>query len=48
LHSRTENNQDAWLEFQRLQRNFTEFADNAQWMTDNHDMTLHAAEVAAV
>jgi hypothetical protein len=44
---RVENNLNAWLEFQRLQRNFTELADNAQWVTDNHDTTLNAAEVAA-
>jgi hypothetical protein len=24
-------------EFQRLQRSFNELADNAQWVTDNHD-----------
>jgi hypothetical protein len=23
--------------FQRIERSFTEFADNAQWVTENHD-----------
>lgn len=30
-------------EYQRLERSFTELADNAQWMADNHDKTAHAA-----
>ena len=34
-------------EFQRLQRSFTELADNAQWVTENRDKTVHAAEHAA-
>jgi hypothetical protein len=29
-------------EYQRLERSFTELADNAQWMIDNHDKSLHA------
>jgi hypothetical protein len=29
-------------EFKRLERTFTELADNAQWAVDNHDSTLHA------
>ena len=29
-------------EFQRLERTFTELADNAQWAVDNHDKSLHA------
>jgi hypothetical protein len=33
-------------EFQRLQRSFTELADNAQWVTENRDKTVHAAEHA--
>jgi hypothetical protein len=31
-------------EFQRLERSFTELADNAQWVTDNHGKTVHAAQ----
>ncbi len=31
-------------EFQRLERSFTELADNAQWVTDNHGKTVHATE----
>ena len=31
-------------EFQSLARNFTELADNAQWLTDNPDKIVHAAE----
>ncbi len=26
-------------EYQRLERSFTELADNAQWLTDNHVVT---------
>ena len=33
---------DALRAFQGLERRFTEPADNAQWMTDNHDKMLHA------
>lgn len=32
-------------EFQRLGRSFTELADNAQWMTDNHGKRVHATEL---
>ena len=31
-------------EFQSLARNFTELANNAQWLTDNPDKIVHAAE----
>jgi hypothetical protein len=34
-------------EFQRLQRSFTELADNAQWVSENRDKTVHATEQAA-
>jgi hypothetical protein len=34
-------------EFQRLQRSFTELADNAQWVTENRDKTVHATEHVA-
>jgi hypothetical protein len=34
-------------EFQRLERSFTELADNAQWVTDNHGKTVHATEHVA-
>jgi hypothetical protein len=33
-------------EFQRLERSFTELADNAQWVTDNHSKIVPAAEPA--
>jgi hypothetical protein len=33
-------------EFQRLERSFIELADNAQWITDNHDKIVHAVEDA--
>jgi hypothetical protein len=29
-------------EFKKLERTFTELADNAQWAADNYDKTLHA------
>jgi hypothetical protein len=34
-------------EFQRLKRSFTELADNAQWVTENRDNTVHATEHVA-
>jgi len=34
-------------EFQRLERSFTELADNAQWVNENRDKTVHATEHAA-
>jgi hypothetical protein len=33
-------------EFQRLERSFTELADNAQWVTDNHGSIVRAVEHA--
>jgi hypothetical protein len=38
---RMANGPDAVREFQGLERSFTELADNAQWMTDNHNKMLH-------
>jgi len=34
-------------EFQRLERSFTELADNAQWVIENHDKTVPPAQSAA-
>jgi hypothetical protein len=34
-------------EFQRLERSFTELADNAQWVNENRDKTVHVTEHAA-
>jgi rubrerythrin len=31
-------------EYQQLQRKFAELADNEQWLADNHEQTLHAAD----
>jgi hypothetical protein len=31
-------------EFQRLERSFTELADNAQWVTDNHNKMVPPAQ----
>ena len=41
---RTANGPNEVREYQRLERSFTELADNAQWVTDHHDQTLHAPE----
>ena len=38
----TANGPNEVREFQKLQRSFTELADNEQWVTDHHDQTLHA------
>ncbi len=35
-------------EFQKLERSFTNLADNAQWMIDNRDKILRSAELATV
>ena len=34
-------------EYQRLQRSFTELADNAQWIADNRGKTIVPAQCAA-
>ena len=39
---RTANGPNEVREYQRLERSFTELADNAQWVIDNHDKSLHA------
>lgn len=31
-------------EFQKLEQSFTVLADNEQWLTDNHEQTLHARQ----
>jgi hypothetical protein len=41
------NNPNDVREFQRLERSFTELADNAQWVSGNHGKTVHATEHAA-
>jgi hypothetical protein len=33
--------------FQMLERSFTELADNAQWVTENHDKTVPPAQSVA-
>jgi hypothetical protein len=40
------NGPNAAREFQKLERSFTELADNAQWVTDNRGKTVHATEDA--
>jgi hypothetical protein len=44
---RTANGPNEVREYQRLERSFTELADNAQWMIDNHDKSLHATAHAS-
>ena len=34
--------------FQKLERSFTLLADNEQWLSDNHDKTLHAPKYLVV
>jgi hypothetical protein len=43
----TANAPDEVQEFQRLERSFTELADNARWVTENRDKMVHATEQAA-
>lgn len=40
---RTAHSPDDMREYQRLERSFTELADNAQWVTDNHDKMFYPA-----
>ena len=40
----TANGADEVREFQRLERSFAELAENAQWVTENQDKTVHATE----
>jgi hypothetical protein len=35
---------DEKREFQNLERSFSTLADNEQWLSDNHDKTVHARE----
>jgi hypothetical protein len=44
--ARTANGPDEVHEFQRLERSFTELADNAEWVTDNHGRGVRAIERA--
>jgi hypothetical protein len=39
---RTANGPNEVREYQGLERSFTELANNAQWIIDNHDKSLHA------
>jgi hypothetical protein len=39
---RIANGADEAREYRKLERSFTELADNAQWLTDNHGKTAHA------
>jgi len=41
---KTANNPDELCQFHKLERSFTELADNEQWVTDHYDQTLHAAK----
>jgi hypothetical protein len=41
---KSSNNPNEFCEFRRLERSFTELADDEPWVTDNHDRTLNAAE----
>jgi hypothetical protein len=41
------NGPDDAREYQRLERSFSELADNAQWLTENHDKTIPPAQGAA-
>jgi hypothetical protein len=45
--SGTASGTDEVRKFERLERSFAELADNAQWVTENHDKTVHATERAS-
>jgi hypothetical protein len=38
---KTANGPNEVREYQSLERSFTELADNAQWVADNYDKTVH-------
>jgi len=40
----TANSPNEVSEFRRLERSFTELADNAQWVSDNHNKIVPAAQ----
>ena len=42
---RTANGTNEVREFERLERSFSELADNAQWVTDNHNKIVPSARV---
>jgi hypothetical protein len=46
--ARITNSANEVREFQRLERSFTELANNAQWLTDNKDKMVHATRLAGV
>ena len=39
---------DEKREFQELEQSFSTLADNEQWLSDNHDKTVHARERPSV
>jgi hypothetical protein len=41
--ARIANNPNELREFQKLERSYSELADNAQWTIDKYDKTLHGA-----
>ena len=43
---RTAKGPDEVREFERLERSFTELADNAQWITDNRNKIVQSIEHA--
>jgi hypothetical protein len=45
--AKTANGPDEAREFQRHERNFTELADNEQWVADHRNRTLHAIGAGA-
>jgi hypothetical protein len=40
--AKTADNSDEVREIQKLERSFSVLADNEQWLSDNHDKTVHA------
>ena len=41
---KTANSPDEVREFQEHERSFALLADNEQWLSDNHDKTVHAIQ----
>jgi hypothetical protein len=45
---KTANGPNEVREYQSLERSFTELADDAQWVADNYDKTVHPTEIVRV
>ena len=45
VRAKAANSASESLELRQLKQSFTTLADNEQWLSDNHDKTVHASDV---